>query len=51
MPDTELEELEWTGAGPDGRPRPDILERVTAALVDAVAPERIVLYGSGHAAR
>ena len=47
MPDTELERLEWTGAGPDGRPRPDILERVTAALVKAVAPERIVLYGSG----
>ena len=47
MPDTELEELERTGAGPDRRPRPDILERVTAALVEAVAPERIVLYGSG----
>ena len=47
MPETEPEELEWTGAGPDGRPRPDMLERVTATLVKTVAPERIVLYGSG----
>ena len=47
MSDADPEELEWAGAGPDGRPRPDVLERVTAALVEAVAPERIVLYGSG----
>jgi len=47
MPDADPEELEGAGAGPDGRPRPDVLERVTAALVEAVAPERIVLYGSG----
>ena len=47
MPDAKLETLEWSGAGPDGRPRPDLLERVTAALVEAVAPERNVLYGSG----
>ena len=38
---------QWSGAGPDGRPRADILKRVTAAVVEAVAPERIVLYGSG----
>ena len=47
MPDADPEELEGAGAGPDGRPRPDVLERVTAALVETVAPERIVLYGSG----
>lgn len=38
---------ELAGAGLDGRPRPDVLERVTAALVEAVVPERIILYGSG----
>ena len=47
MPDADLEKLEWSGASPDGRPRPALLERVTAALIEAVAPERIVLYGSG----
>ena len=41
------EDADPSACGPDGRPRQDVLKRLTNALIEAVSPERIVLYGSG----
>ena len=36
----------WRGINPDGTPSEKTLEQLTAAIVKAVAPMRIILFGS-----
>ena len=36
----------WRGINPDGTPNEETLERLTAAIVSAVAPMQIILFGS-----
>ena len=37
---------EWRGINPDGTPDEAMLRRITAAIVEAVQPERVILFGS-----
>ena len=37
---------EWRGINPDGTPDEAMLRRITAAIVDTVQPERVILFGS-----
>ena len=36
----------WRGINPDGTPDEVMLAKITAAIVDAVQPQRIILFGS-----
>lgn len=36
----------WRGINPDGTPSQEMLKRMTKTVVEAVEPERIVLFGS-----
>ncbi len=46
VPGYDAEAFEWRGIRPDGRPDEAMLARLTAAIVEAVEPERIILFGS-----
>ena len=37
---------EWRGINPDGTPDEAMLRRITAAILEAVQPERAILFGS-----
>ena len=37
---------EWRGINPDGTPDEAMLRRITAAIVEAVQPERVIPFGS-----
>ena len=40
------ESCRWEFINPDGTPDEDMLRRVTAAIVEAVNPRRVILFGS-----
>ena len=42
----DAEAFEWRGINADGTPDEAMLERLRTAIVDAVEPERIILFGS-----
>lgn len=42
----DAEAFEWRGINADGTPDEAMLERLRTVIVDAVEPERIILFGS-----
>lgn len=42
----DADSFEWRGIRPDGTPDEDMIEKMTRAIVKAVDPERIILFGS-----
>ena len=42
----DADSIDWRGINPDGTPDEQMLAEVTVAIVEAVGPERIILFGS-----
>lgn len=50
-PGYDTEAREWRGINPDGTPDEAMLKAITAAIVDAVRPQRVILFGSAARGR
>ena len=42
----DADSIDWRGINPDGTPDEQMLAEMTQAIVEAVSPERIILFGS-----
>ena len=42
----DADSIDWRGINPDGAPDEQMLAEMTQAIVEAVSPERIILFGS-----